>query len=166
MSEITKTQASTIEKLYFSLHPEADTTTPTSTATKSAEDENVVKMHVTDKGNLSQRSKIPTALFNAIIAGDDKSLHILSSFPKMKDGKLKLKVTAGPRLAGLSEAYIVEQLTAIQGKDKKKRRKSKYTNTMKLKIKKLTQKDFQDLAAYISNDINPKSGKTKGLKEK
>ena len=82
---------------------------------------------------------------------------------KLKEGKLKLKITAGPRIAGLNEKYILEQLLAIQGKDKKKVRKTKFTKSMRTRIKKLSKEDFQNLAAYVSKKINPSAGKTKGL---
>lgn len=85
---------------------------------------------------------------------------------KMKKGKLDIKATKGPRVAGLSEAYLVEQLTAIQGKDKATLRKTKYTVSMKTKIKKLTEEDIKNLAAYVANELNPKAGKTKGMLEK
>ena len=84
---------------------------------------------------------------------------------KIKKGKLKLTAMAGPRIAGLNESYIVTQLSAIQGKDKSSVRKSKYTASMKSKIKKLTQEDFNDLATYIANEINPKAGVHVGLLE-
>ena len=84
---------------------------------------------------------------------------------KMKKGKLKLGAMKGPRIAGLSEQYLVDQLKAIQGKDKANLRKTKYTASMKSKIKKLSEKDIKDLAAYVSSGLNPKAGKAKGMLE-
>lgn len=80
---------------------------------------------------------------------------------KLVNGKLKLGAMKGPRIAGLSEKYIIDQMKAI----KSKKRKSRYTNTMRTKIKKLTDKDFADLATYISKKINAKAGKFKGMEE-
>jgi cytochrome c553 len=85
---------------------------------------------------------------------------------KMVGGKYKLSAAKGPRIAGLSEEYVYAQLVAIQGKDKATARKTKYTSSMKAKIKKLTNEDFKNLAAYISKDLNPAKGKIKGLLEK
>lgn len=71
-----------------------------------------------------------------------------------KDGKYKLSAMKGPRIANLSEEYIVEQLKAIHDKS----RKTKYTNTMALRIAKSSEKDFQDLAAYVSQLNGEKPG--------
>lgn len=84
---------------------------------------------------------------------------------KMKDGEYQLNPVKGPRVAGLSEEYIVAQLLAVQGKDKKTARKTKFTTSMKTKIKKYSKKDFEDLAAYISKEINPSAGTVKGMLE-
>lgn len=78
---------------------------------------------------------------------------------KLIKGKLKLSPVAGPRIAGLDEKYIVEQLQDIQSK----KRKSRYLSTMRTKIKKLTKKDFEDLATFISKKIKPSAGKFKGM---
>ena len=88
MTNISKADKEVIKKLYFSIIEGENTTvtakeTP-STATNSAVDEKVVKMHKTDKGNLSQRGKIPTLLFNKLIEGD-KDTKIMKSFPKKDD---------------------------------------------------------------------------------
>lgn len=82
---------------------------------------------------------------------------------KFKNGKWKLGAVKGPRIAGLKKKYTIEQLIAIQGKDKATRRKTKYTTSMKAKIKKLTEQDFKNLAKYIAEDLNPSAGKFKGL---
>ncbi len=84
---------------------------------------------------------------------------------KIKNGKLKITGVAGPRIAGLNEEYIVAQLKAIQGKDKASVRKTRNTISMKSKIKKLTDKDFTDLATYISKELSPKDGAYKGMLE-
>lgn len=75
---------------------------------------------------------------------------------KAKNGKFAL--TKGPQIAGLAPKYIVEQMKAI----KSKQRKTKYTTMMVTKIKKLTDKDIQDVAAYVST-LAPR---IKGMKEK
>lgn len=76
---------------------------------------------------------------------------------KKKDGKYKLSVMKGSRIAGLDEQYIFEQLTAIQ----KKTRKTKYTSTMQRRIKKYSEQDLRDLAAYVSKVLNPSAGEYK-----
>ncbi len=85
---------------------------------------------------------------------------------KFVNGVIKLKATAGPQIAGLDEKYILTQLLAIQGKDKATKRKTKFTGAMKVKLKSLSEKDFEDLASYLSKVINPKAGIHKGLLEK
>lgn len=82
----TKADIAEIKRLYFAFVEPQSAKSESSTATNSAVDENVVKMHKTEKGNLSQRGKIPTALFNIIIEGD-KDTKILKSFPKMVNGQ-------------------------------------------------------------------------------
>lgn len=75
----------------------------------------------------------------------------------------KITAAAGPRIAGLTENYIVTQMLAIQGNDPKTERKTKNTPTMKIKIKKLTKQDIEDLAAYVSKVINPSAGPHVGI---
>ena len=75
---------------------------------------------------------------------------------KAKNGKLA--VTKGPQIAGLAADYIVEQMKAIKSKN----RKTKYTTMMVTKIKKLTDKDIKDVAAYVSG-LAPG---IKGMKQK
>jgi cytochrome c553 len=81
---------------------------------------------------------------------------------KMKKGKWKLNPVKGPQIAGLDAAYIVEQLEAV----KSGARKTKYTSSMKAKIKKYSKEDFENLAAYISKEINPKAPAVKGMLQK
>ena len=75
---------------------------------------------------------------------------------KAKNGKLA--VIKGPQIAGLAADYIVEQMKAIKSKN----RKTKYTTMMVTKIKKLTDKDIKDVAAYVSG-LAPR---IKGMKQK
>lgn len=81
---------------------------------------------------------------------------------KYKKGDWKLNPVKGPQIANLDAAYIVEQLEAV----KSGARKTKYTSSMKAKIKKYSKADFEDLAAYISKDLNPKAEKIKGMLQK
>lgn len=81
---------------------------------------------------------------------------------KIKKGKLKLGPTKGPRIAGLSEKYLDEQISAI----KEGKRKTRYTVSMKSKIKKLSSDDIKTLSKYVSTELNPKAGKAKGMEEK
>ncbi len=86
----------------------------------------------------------------------------LGKAPKKKDGSWKLSGTKGPQIAGLDAKYIEEQMIAI----KEKKRKSKYTTSMMVKIKKLTAEDIKALATYISKDLNPKAPAIKGMLQK
>ena len=81
---------------------------------------------------------------------------------KKKKGKWKLNPVKGPQIANLDAAYIVAQLEAV----KSGARKTKYTSSMKAKLKKYSKADFEDLAAYISKDLNPKAEKIKGMLQK
>ena len=76
---------------------------------------------------------------------------------KKKDGEWKLNMMKGARIAGLPEAYIYEQLKAVQSK----KRKTKNTGTMYMRIKKYDDQDLKDLAAYVSKKLNPKAGEYK-----
>lgn len=69
--------------------------------------------------------------------------HNKDAMGKAKNGKIAL--LKGPQIAGLDEAYIVEQVTAIQGK----KRKTKFTSMMMAKVKKLTATEIKDIAAYV-----------------
>ncbi len=69
--------------------------------------------------------------------------HNADAMGKAKDGKVAL--LKGPQIAGLDEAYIVEQVTAIQNK----KRKTKNTSMMMAKVKKLTPAEIKDIAAYV-----------------
>ncbi len=68
---------------------------------------------------------------------------------KLIAGKFKVSGTKGPAISGLSVAYIVQQITAIQGKDKATRRKTRFTTGMKAKVRRLKPEQISDLAAYI-----------------
>lgn len=81
---------------------------------------------------------------------------------KKKKGEWKLNPVKGPQIAKLNAEYIVAQLEAV----KSGARKTKYTSSMKAKIKKYTTKDFQDLAAYVSGDLNAKAPAIKGMHQK
>ena len=81
---------------------------------------------------------------------------------KEKDGTYDVKATKGPRIAGLDEKYIEEQMLAIQSK----KRKTKYTLSMAVKIKKLSPEDIKSLSSYIAKELNPKAGKAKGMLQK
>jgi cytochrome c553 len=63
----------------------------------------------------------------------------------------KIKMTKGPKIAGLDAKYAAEQITAIQSK----KRKTKATAMMYAKVKKLSKKDIADVAAYIAS-LGPK----------
>lgn len=69
--------------------------------------------------------------------------HNANGMGKAKNGKIAL--LKGPQIAGLDEAYIAEQVTAIQGK----KRKTKNTSMMYAKIKKLKPAEIKDIAAYV-----------------
>lgn len=58
----------------------------------------------------------------------------------------KVALLKGPRIAGLDEKYIVEQVTAIQGG----KRKTKATAMMLAKVKSLSAGDIANVAAYVS----------------
>lgn len=53
----------------------------------------------------------------------------------------------GPKIAGLDKDYIIEQVTAI----KEGTRKSKYTGGMRSRVKRLSEKDIQEVATYVSS---------------
>ncbi len=80
---------------------------------------------------------------------------------KIVNGKPKLALMMGPRISGLEEKYIIERITSIQSKTYK----SAHTKTMQMFVKKLTRKDIEDVAAYVSKVLGAKSGKHKGLKQ-
>ena len=65
---------------------------------------------------------------------------------KIVDGKEKLSAVKGPKIAGLSEAYVVEKLKAI--KMGAKGRKTRY---MKSRIKSLKDQDMADIAAFVKS---------------
>lgn len=69
--------------------------------------------------------------------------HNKDAMGKAKNGKVAL--LKGPQIAGLDEAYIAEQVTAIQGK----KRKTKNTSMMYAKVKKLKPAEIKDIAAYV-----------------
>lgn len=73
---------------------------------------------------------------------------------KVFSNKPRVEETAGPRIAGLEEKYIVTQMLAIQGLDQKTERKTETTKEMKKITKNLTKQDFEDMAAYVSQEIN------------
>jgi cytochrome c553 len=79
-----------------------------------------------------------------------------------KTGKIRLNAMKSSRIAGLPAAYIEAQMIAIQAKskDKKTHRKTKYSASMKAKIKKLSPQDIKDVAAYVST-MQPKKGEYK-----
>jgi cytochrome c553 len=70
----------------------------------------------------------------------------------------KIRMTKGPKIAGLDAAYIIEQMTAVQSK----KRKNRNTSMMYAKIKKLTKKEIADVAAYVAS-LGPKH---KGMLQK
>jgi cytochrome c553 len=69
-----------------------------------------------------------------------------------------ITASEGPRIAGLAEDYAITQMVAIQGLDPKTERKTDFTKSMKKQIKGLSKTDIDDLAAYISKNINPEAG--------
>ncbi|CBW26964.1 putative cytochrome C [Halobacteriovorax marinus SJ] len=71
--------------------------------------------------------------------------HNADGMGKAKNGKIAL--LKGPQIAGLDAAYIVEQVTAIQGK----KRKTKNTSMMMAKVKKLKPAEIKDIAAYVNS---------------
>ncbi|MAF78611.1 MAG: hypothetical protein CME63_13160 [Halobacteriovoraceae bacterium] len=107
-------------------------------------------------------------LGSSIYAGDAKKgakvfkkincalCHKADGMGKAKNGKLS--ILKAPRIAGLSEKYIIEQVTAIQSK----KRKTAYTSMMYSKVRKLSKQDIADVAAYVSGLSKDKH---KGMKE-
>lgn len=81
----------------------------------------------------------------------------LGKAKKDSKGKYKLNMMKGPRIAGLDEAYIYEQLKAVQSK----KRKTKYSSTMYTRIRKYKDQDLMDLAAYVASTLNSAAGKYK-----
>lgn len=73
---------------------------------------------------------------------------------KVFNGKPKVDETHGPRIAGLDEKYIVEQMIAIQGKTPGHLRKTESTKEMKKLTKDLTKEEMADIAAFVARDIN------------
>lgn len=61
----------------------------------------------------------------------------------------ELKTVRGPRISGLPIEYSVEQMTKIQGKDRKTARRTRFTATMKSRIRRLSEQDILDVATYI-----------------
>lgn len=78
-----------------------------------------------------------------------------------KTGKQMVNAMMGPRIAGLKEAYIGEQVKAIRAGV----RKNANTISMKQKTAKLTDQEIADLAKYISKTLNPSAGDHKGMLE-
>lgn len=58
----------------------------------------------------------------------------------------KVALLKGPRIAGLDEKYIAEQVSAIQSG----KRKTKATAMMLAKVKSLKADDIANVAAYVS----------------
>ncbi|MCB9062972.1 MAG: c-type cytochrome [Halobacteriovoraceae bacterium] len=58
----------------------------------------------------------------------------------------KIKLTKAPRIAGLEESYIVEQVKAVIAQT----RKNKNTSMMFAKVKALKDNEIADVAAYVS----------------
>ncbi|EQC50490.1 c-type cytochrome [Bacteriovorax sp. DB6_IX] len=63
----------------------------------------------------------------------------------------KIRMTKGPKIAGLDAAYVAEQVIAVQSK----KRKTKNTAMMYAKVKKLSKKEIADVAAYVAS-LGPK----------
>lgn len=78
--------------------------------------------------------------------------HNKDGMGKAKNGKLG--PTKGPRIAGLDEKYIVEQMNAIKSKS----RKTKFTAMMYAKIRKLTDAEIADVAAHVAKMGSPFKG--------
>lgn len=68
--------------------------------------------------------------------------------------KPRVDIAEGPRIAGLEEKYIVDQMMAIQGRDPKHIRVTETTKEMKKNTKDLSKQDMEDIAAYVSKEIN------------
>lgn len=98
-----------------------------------------------------------------------KKINCASCHGNKAEGKAKtvdqINAAKGPHLAGLKEAYIVAQMKAVQSGEARGDRPSKNTVSMKQKIKKLTDKDFADVAAYIHREIAAGAKEIKGLNE-
>ena len=73
---------------------------------------------------------------------------------KIVNGIAQLDLTAGPRIAGLDEKYIVTQILETQNGQ----RVTKFTANMKKQIKDLTKAEIEDIAAYVAKEINSKAG--------
>ena len=84
--------------------------------------------------------------------------HNKDGMGKAKD-EASIAILKAPRIAGLSEEYIVAQVTAIQ----KKERKTKNTSMMYSKVRKLSAEDIANVAAYV-HSLSKEA--YKGMKEK
>ena len=73
---------------------------------------------------------------------------------KIVNGVVQLDLTAGPRIAGLDEKYIVSQVLETQSGKKV----TKFSANMKKQIKDLTKVEIEDIAAYVAKGINPGAG--------
>lgn len=76
------------------------------------------------------------------------------------DNKPRVDINEGPRILGLEEKYIVTQMIAIQGKDPNVIRQTEFTREMKKVTKDLTKQDFEDIAAYVSQEMNKPAPRT------
>jgi cytochrome c553 len=81
----------------------------------------------------------------------------------MAASEAQINAMKGPRIAGLSEAYIIAQMNAIKSGSPRGTRPAKNISSMKTKIKSLSTQDIADVAAYVSKDLNPAAGKHTGL---
>lgn len=81
----------------------------------------------------------------------------------MAASEAQINAMKGPRIAGLSEAYIIAQMNAIKSGAPRGTRPAKNTSSMKTKIKSLTDQEIADVAAYVSKDLNAAAGKHTGL---
>ena len=81
---------------------------------------------------------------------NSKKLNCAQCHGKKGEGKAatadKIRAMKAPKIAGCDEKYIAEQLKAIGTKA----RKTKYTAMMMSRVKKLSAKEYADLAAYVS----------------
>lgn len=78
---------------------------------------------------------------------------------KVVDGKIKTAPMRGPQIAGLEESYIIQALKEVQGNDKKR----KMAAMMRVKIRKLTPRQIEVIAHFVSKVLNPEVKSHRGM---
>ncbi len=77
-------------------------------------------------------------------------------------GKALINAMQGPQIAGLKEAYALEQIKAVKAGT----RKNANTISMKQKISKLSDTELAALAHYVSSGLGKEAGSHTGMLEK